>query len=157
MSSEKTCLLRTFEQLKQEYITAWKSKLYDKCKNLKCRLADVAVQARALGISLGCNPTRNLQPIDLEYSINALEFVTRNLGAEDADIILRDIHRLNGCEGCGRCIESEKRFTLRGFDTYEVDEQSNLSIPEREDSQQPKIPVHPVTRSCDHQKAERSE
>jgi hypothetical protein len=153
--TEKECLLKQFKELAHEFRSALKSGQKALCEKLRLQLAEICVRARQLGIPLGCSSTRTLQTNDLTYSLNALEFVTRNLGTEDADIILKDIHQLNGCESCGRCTEPTIIRTMIGYDVVEAELKDGViytKFPEPTHEEKPNIPDHPITRSIDIQR-----
>jgi hypothetical protein len=70
----------------------------------------LAEKLRALGIPCGI-PHSLLPKYDIEYINNGADFIVRNLDDPFSDVVLRDMHRINGCENC--CNREEKRYTKR--------------------------------------------
>jgi hypothetical protein len=137
-------LLTNFAKLRYRYVSAWKQKKYDLCKQLKKQLAEISQELRELGVAVG------VMPENLEY----LKISLSTCAATDPNTVtclLRDI------EGVFEVYEKpvEKPYTLRNFEIFNVEADGSLSIPEpTEPDPPPEIPDHPATRNCDLKRSE---
>ena len=138
----KETLLQKFKQLKADYVKAFKSRLLDSCRKIGDQLSEIAVELRKLGLT---NEGLGLSE-DGQYILRCINSARTN-PADYSEVLLNDAERL-----LDESIPI-KRYTLRGWDSFKVDENGALSLPEKEETPQPSDnPPRLIRRNCDIQR-----
>jgi Ca2+-binding EF-hand superfamily protein len=119
--TDKQTLLKKFKQLKADYIKAFKSGFISVCRKIGDELIAIATELRAIGLTfegLGLSS-------DGSYIVRCIDLARTN-PSDHSETLLNDAERL---------LEESipiQRYTMRGFEVFEVDNNGKLSIPEPE-------------------------
>lgn len=136
--TDKETLLNKFKHLKADYVKAFKNGLIDICRKIGDQLIEIATQLRQHGLTfegLGLSA-------DGEYIVRCIDSARTN-PASHSEILLNDAERL-----LNDAIPIQ-RYTMRGFNVFEVSENGTLCFPEPEADEKVELPPHPQTRSID--------
>lgn len=131
-------LLEKFKRLKADYVKAFKSGFINVCRKIGDQLMELAKKLREAGLTYEGLGLSN----DGKYIIRCIDSARTN-PATHSEVLLNDAERL---------LEESipiQRYTMIGFEVFEVDSNGDLSIPPSSETEKPEFPAPLPLRNCD--------
>jgi hypothetical protein len=143
MSQETSEMLQEWNQTAYQYSKIQNTGARELVRALFNKMVELAKRLHERDIPLG------LPPNEARYIQESLKSIMSNPTSQMSRAVILEIPAI-----LNRYLspEDEQKCTLRGFNEFVVNGDGSLSLPEKTEEPQPKLPDHPATRNADLEK-----